>query len=661
MPTLTRRAFAAALLAACPLAFAQPESQPQQSQDAPPAFDLSKLPAPVLLGLRAETVRRSTPVVEDVVIVPSREAFVDALSRWTTNARFPILLDDDTPEARENIARFVRAFKPKRVLRWEGENVVWAQSIEAQRQIMADAVAKAWGADDFASLPSAWNEVKFVPPGVVILSESDPLCLGGLALAAGRGQIPLWLTRDADSDLPAEFSGELTEEQASAFRAEIERQLDQVGLPWNELGDTIDVLTIAVTLPGRISSELGRSNRTSPIVALSDYLGRGADGDRYAFTGLLVGDEQQAAYASMCSLFLQPSKAWMFNGYKADGVFANYDPTPARQPLADAGIEPTIDVAPFSGVQHWRRRAMRGIDAGFIHVNSSGMARNFNLNPGAATSAEIPVLNTPAIVHFVHSFSAQNVGDRRTIARRFLDHGAYAYVGSVDEPFLTAFQPPEQLLRRMFARAPLGAAARHDSAPIWKINIYGDPLTSIGEPAPRAEESADLPGATTLDSAMRDALQSREFAVAANALVLLGRDADAVRLYNAVRTNPDSSVPPALAEAAFSALFRTGDREALVHAASVIPARTMRNSPMQDMLWAALVPASSFETPTNAWAAVLRDNVRNWNLVEDAEQAAAATAAAQGPQLARAFLERLINDTENERGRTKLRELLGRY
>lgn len=664
MPTPSRRAVLLALFAflGSSATLAQNNSPPPPAPDAAPQVDLTKYPPPVVLGLRVEAVRRRIPVLDRVVIVPSREAFVDALSRWTVDARFPILLDDGTPDARENIARFVRAFKPTLVLRWEGENTIWAQSIEAQRQLMSDAVAKAWGADNLESLPSRWGELRFIPPGVVLLSESDPLCLGGLALAAGRGQIPLWFTRDDADSLPAEFGGEMTEAQAASLRATLERELDRLGLPWNTQGDAIEAITVALELPGRISSSAGQRERTNPIVALSDYLGRDANGQRYAWTGLLVGDEQQGVFSAMSSLFLRPESAWLFNGYKPDGAFNAFEITPTRQLLADAGIEPTLDEAPFSGTQHWRRRAMRGVDAGLVHVNSSGLRRNFTLNPGVATGADIPVLNKPAIVHFVHSFSAEDVSDKRSIARRFLDNGAYVYVGSVDEPFLQAFQTPTQFLQRALSLAPVAAAARHDSAPVWKINVYGDPLTTLGAAPNRITEGApDLPGSTNLDIAMRAALRDRDFATAARNLLLLGRDADLVRLYNAARANEDTTISPEFAEAAFSALFRVGDRDAMLHAAALIPSRAMHNSPMQDMLWQAMEPALDMSTPSPTLASILRDNVRQWNLLEDTEVAARATSSAEGKDLARAFVERTINDVKNDRLKARLTEILTRY
>lgn len=672
MHPATRRALpflAACLLGVTPEALAQPPVVNRGQNNATPTpFDASKLPPPVLLGARIEAIRRRIPVVDQVVIVPSKEAYVDALSRWRVEARFPVLIDDGSVVARENIARFVRAFAPSKVVRWEGENTVWAQSVEAQRNLMGAAIAKAWGVDTYSELPSAFRELTFIPPGVVLMSESDPAWTGGLALAIGRGQIPLWLTRDTDQ-LSTELTGELSQQTLDDLRSLIERELERLGLPWRGLGDAIDSITIALNMPARVSQNnpppgaqpTDDEPANGPALALTDLVGRHHSGERFAWSGILLGNEHEAAYRAMSALFLQPTRAWLFNGYKAEVAFANYALAPTRQHLDDAGLVHTIDDAPFSGIQHWRRRLVRGVDAGFVHVNTSGMRRIFNLNPGQGNAADIPILNTPAFVHFIHSFSAQDLGDRNSIARRWLDNGAYAYVGSVDEPFLTAFHPPEVFIARLRSFAPLGAAARMDTSPPWKINVYGDPLFTMGPRADRGATPPELPGASDLDDAMRDALRERRFPDAARALLALGRDADLARLYKAAIRAEDAEIDPEFAELALSALWRTGERDALLDAASRVAPQRMNNSPLQDMLWHALAPTLSVIAPTPQVSAALRDNVRTWNLVPDVENAAMATSVADSPAAARAFIEQSTSRTRNERVRQRILELLNKY
>jgi len=48
-------------------------------------------------------------------------------------------------------------------------------------------------------------------------------------------------------------------------------------------------------------------------------------------------------------------------------------------------------------------------------------------------------------VHFIHSWSAVTPDDRNTVGGRWLSNGVYAYVGSVDEPYVQAFVTPHHL------------------------------------------------------------------------------------------------------------------------------------------------------------------------------------------------------------------------
>ncbi|MFN7430706.1 MAG: hypothetical protein ACK5TP_09015 [bacterium] len=62
------------------------------------------------LGLRAQAARGLLSADTSIVITTSPAAFVDAIGTlWAAGHIVPILLDDGTPAAREDIARFTRA------------------------------------------------------------------------------------------------------------------------------------------------------------------------------------------------------------------------------------------------------------------------------------------------------------------------------------------------------------------------------------------------------------------------------------------------------------------------------------------------------------------------------------------------------------------------
>ncbi|NUQ68902.1 MAG: hypothetical protein HUU18_11580, partial [Phycisphaerales bacterium] len=75
-------------------------------------------PAQVRLGQRVDVTRRSAIALSSVVIVRDSASYIAAVSRWSPVQRFPVLIDDGTRQSTEDIARFVRAYEPTRVLRW---------------------------------------------------------------------------------------------------------------------------------------------------------------------------------------------------------------------------------------------------------------------------------------------------------------------------------------------------------------------------------------------------------------------------------------------------------------------------------------------------------------------------------------------------------------
>jgi hypothetical protein len=85
----------------------------------------------------------------------------------------------------------------------------------------------------------------------------------------------------------------------------------------------------------------------------------------------------------------------------------------------------------------------------------------------------------------IHSWSASDPDDRNTVSGRWLVNGAYAYVGSVHEPFLSAFIPPKLMVDRLKRGTPFLIAARQLQSPPWKVATIGDPLMSIAKPRQR--------------------------------------------------------------------------------------------------------------------------------------------------------------------------------
>ncbi len=561
MPRLHRFAALLALLGPVSLAGAQDAAPPAQPEPTPEdlekaeqveqgndlGFDFASLPPQIRLGVRVALVRKNIPTHRAVVIVPDASVFVEAIAEWTTDARFPILIDDGSDSARENIARFVRAYTPDAVLRWPGTGNMYAQAIEVMQQRIDDALAQSWGAENAEGLWARWQELEFAPMGVVAMSIHDPAWAGGLALAAGHGQPIAWV--DAE---PQKLGGEIALELAGAIEGAVTTLCQEKELAFLGVGDVIDAYTIAMSVPTKVASPNG------PL-ALTDCLARTEQRVRWGWVGMLPGDAQGSVYRAMCSLYLDPRSAWLVDGYESKPELNTYDVMRAVEIFRRATLNVVTDRPPSVGRNAWRTRAASGVDAGFINVNSSGQRRWFRLLKDDLDAADIPMLRVPAVVHMIHSFSAQNPDDAGSIAARWMDRGAYAYIGSVDEPYLSAFQAPAVLVRRWFQKAPLAIAARYDMVEPWKLNYFGDPLLIYGD-LPRHK-----PGVPALDNAaplaveLRAAIQERRLPDAARTLVLMGRDADAARLFTTALADPAHKASEDLAAACFFALIRAGD------------------------------------------------------------------------------------------------------
>lgn len=603
VPPVAAIAAAGVAAAQAPPAGQTPPPQPGQTQQ----LRFEELPPAMRLGLRADSVRRSAAVIRTVVLVSDPASYVEAVARWSIKGRYPVLFDDGSALMREDIARFVRAFKPDRVVRFSaadearlraerGDNApapLWPADAAGRQAMMDGALFRAWGTASAQEFVAKLAELQLPPPGVVVANPSDPAWPAALALAAGRAQPFLW------GALSGSVNGTLASDEAERFCASLETSCQNMGLPWRDLGDAVDAVTLCLNAPARVQMGVDK------IVALTDLIGRrlpdGApdreNGVRWAWAGQVFGSEAQSSYRAMCPLFLPsvPStRAWLFDGYSDTTPWNAFDMTKAGEMIRQGGgsgptgIETLVDDA-FDGVgrSHWLRRVARPIDAGLILVNTKGMSESFDLDPGICRSGDVPSLVTPAVVHFVHSWSAEAPAERATIAGRWLERGAYAYAGSVHEPFLQAFVPQPAFAARMVSYFPLGAAARLDG-PAWRIAVLGDPLLTFGPAPPTSDLTLPLEGVHDVAEDVPAALKEDRFADALDLLTLLGRDGDAVRLATALRSADPKAFTPEVARAAIPALFREGELEDLV-AASQQAAGLAGDlePPLRDFIWLA--------------------------------------------------------------------------
>ena len=636
------RRIALALAAGATIALTPPPAvaQPAGEADTPPAIQLGRR----LLG-----VWTRLPAAPTLVIVSDEESYLRALEHWELGAMWPVLIDDGSDDARENIARFVRAYAPTQVVRWSAPDLHDPDFNSLSHRVDA-MVAHAWGAPSADALDARWNELAFVPPGVVVTSEDDPAWVAGAALAAGHGQPIIWVAPP-----PGKPSQLMKAPDLESLDRAITAGLRAEPWPWESLGDAIDAVTLCLNAPGRIPAPADAKGD----FALTDRIGRHPDDRRYAWCDMIIGNQSEAAYCAMCALFLAPDSGWVFDGYD-DGYPAQFAAQNSL-PLFERRGFPVVFTAPEGAtLDVWRARCRGAIDGGFVHVNSAGYPTWFQLaRKERAYASETPLLKEPAIVHFIHSFSARGADNPATISGRWLENGAYAYVGAVHEPTLGGFVSAEMYFGRLFSGIPFGAASRYDNAPPWKIQTFGDPLIIAGPPRPRRDVEPPLEGATPLEATMKDALRDRHFAEAVTILVQLGRDEDALRLARSALEQADDADRTTIARAAIYPAFRASDTPLFIDLYELLPAETASDESHRAMLWQLLRPLALAGDPDPRVVSLLRRHIRNDSALEDATDLRPAMLDLYGKDSVDAMFLELIERTKNEKAKAKLRDAMG--
>ncbi|MCC6426078.1 MAG: hypothetical protein IT435_04585 [Phycisphaerales bacterium] len=629
----------ASLLAAAGVC-AQPTSPPQPTaKDKPAQIETHpEINAGFALGQRVSFIRGQVEIVPVVVIVPDdATSYIEAIARWTPKARFPVLIDDGTRQATEDIARFVRALKPAKVVRWEvgadfkpaeGEPAALPAGIPEhhpkQLAALADrAIARAWGFDKSSAETVAFvghlKAMNLTPPGIVLCNAEDQAWTAGLALAAGHGQPIAWIKA------PQAPGGTMSKAQADALVKSAQEAAKATGLKWEEMGDDIDAVSLCLNVPAKfpfVEGGKGGMASTTDVVGRKPFSEAGEQAPRWAFSSVIFGTRARGAYSAMCSLFLTPAKAWIFDGYGDSGGFKTFDGTEAGKLLTERGkLEVVVDDAPHQDEAAWRARSAKAIDASLVMVNSSGNADFFDLKPGRMKPADIPILGVPAAISMVHSWSAADVSARGTVAGRWFDHGAFAYFGSMEEPFLQAFVPTPFLAARLSSRFAWAAAVRIEGGHIWKLVCFGDPLWTLAPTGPRRELEPDgkfaLQGAVDLHAGLRELLKAGKLAEAAQTLVLLGRDEDVTRLVDSTLKDKPALADAEFCAAALPSTFRAGRPDLLIECYARFGENMAPNEYFQDCLWLSCRPGTPGAPKGKRVIEILEKNIRADNKERD--------------------------------------------
>jgi hypothetical protein len=610
---------------------------------------LQKLPPALRLGLRVLGVQQRARVIPAVVVVTDAGSYLDAVGSWTPGARFPVLIDDGSAASRERIAMFVRGFEGARVVRWATTpERREAEFTNVPRARLVDAMTRARG---FAAgttpeeLAAAWKAGGYEPPGVVVMHEQDAAWPAGVALAAGRCEWAAFIGARQGVDTLASPA------EADDLERQVEAAAEASGFAWRGLGDALDAVSLCLHTPNRLDKGQGE------FLAVTDRIGRSGDGvemtTRWAYTGQVFGGPSRAAYAAMCSLFIQPRTAWLFDGYPDTPPWSVYDCGKAGEVLTQAGLAVEVMDTPRQSARDWRVRAARPIEGGVVLVNTKGNDDFFDLEKGQCRPGDVPWMLRPAAAHVVHSWSATNIGNRERLGGRWLERGVFAYAGSVHEPYLSAFVPTPAVAGRLASGGAFGACVRHDEAKVWKIAVIGDPLYTLGRPAAREDGPLPLEGAVEVTANLRDLLTSGKYEEALGAMVLAGREADAVKLVTGLMEREPGAITPGAAGVAVPLLTRAGRNDLVWRAFARLDAAGRRDPSLRDALWLTSLPLLE-GNPDPAMMDLLQEHVRADMPVRDAMTLGAAWRRMRGHGEAVAMLREVRTHLPTEALRTQL-------
>jgi hypothetical protein len=397
-------------------------------------------------------------------------------------------------------------------------------------------------------------------------------------------------------------------------------------------------------------------------VAISDVVGRTAEGKRFAWTGWIFGSKAQATFIAMCSLFLERDQYWFCNTYPNTGGWAKYGVGNIPETLLTFGIDSESIDGTLAGLQE---AEVGGVTTDVAYFTTKGNPDFLDMKKERTAPTWLPILDTPAALYFLHSWSLKNPTASTTVGGTWLSRGVYAYVGSSHEPMLTAFVPPTEILRKTMSVVPFLVAARwldgqNLFSKAWRVNTIGDPLMLC--PPKNTLERTHLPpkkleGYNSVKSSAQQAMRSaittpndNTFALAITEVVLIGQDAMAGELWSSATAK--GSAGSSTAHAVLPSLFRLENTEGFLWAFSLLdkPSRFE-----QDMLWQLV--GTNDETPLQ----ILIDNLRKPYELDDLMVIKNRIAASRGVSA----LASIIDDTlktakgRNQRGLQRLRKEYG--
>ncbi|MCP4649971.1 MAG: hypothetical protein GY853_07840 [PVC group bacterium] len=415
-----------------------------------------------------ENIKLKRNIKKTVYIVPDMGSFLFYISKWTDKEIFPVFMDKDNHFTK----KFIETFKPNEVIETKKVNIG-----KIDKKKILQVLYASWTENDVLSVKDVNRNAirdnlkkrKVLPVGIVFVRLQDMGLLAGVSLACARDQlINIW---------PGGYEYEqiLKYKEKEKLRKYIRKITKEWEYPYESLYLGIDYLTFSCDLAYRYYSEFG------DVHVLDTAVNRDDQGDRFAFSGRLLGDQQQKNYQAMCSLFLKPKDVLFFNTYNTTGIPWKEYQTQEAAKLIDRKLDVGIREDKDATLSEWQQIMSKGNEFDMLFVNSSGGKYDWQVKEGKAYVDDIPD-SVPTVVYFTHSGSAADPQDADTIAGRWLKNGAYVYYGAVTEPYVQAFNPSAGTVEQVLSGETYGFSFRkhdRDYSHPWKIIYVGDPLASL--------------------------------------------------------------------------------------------------------------------------------------------------------------------------------------
>ena len=621
------------------------------------------IPWPVMLGRRVAVAESNRPIAPIVVLVPDVATYLREVGKWTPEAQWPVLIEDT-----ELAPMFIRAFKPKHVLRVPAAPPLPTDSTERE-ELMRSAVTRSWGGAEGETPEDAFEKFRWKPPGVAVTNASDPAWPAAVAIAAARG-LPLAFLSEEYGRPGAILDSQRTRQ----LQLNLEDLVSKTGYRWRDLGDDIDAVAICRSLAARTKLEpegTARNpyaDRMKGPYALLDSICRHQDGTRWAVAGWIWGNEIRSAYMAMSSIFLPRNNVWFFNGYGTSTKRKPYEVAAAAAEGTEFGFQTAVFDGKQGTLDAWLGMVMGGLNADVLFASSSGRPEFFDLAENTRGHAvDIPILQKPLALQFIHSFSLQRPMSTNTVGGRFLDHGVYSYIGSVEEPYLGAFIPPALYMKRIMHFVPFLIAGRTwagSFSTIWRLTAIGDPLMLVQPVSRRKIKVAEFPVIPDAED-VQSIAQEQMIGLKENqdgtrevieSLVLIGRDKLAAQVWKTMCGEQNLTIATDAAPAALGPLFRTREFNEFVRAYDRLPPEA-QTTQARDMLWhLAALRLSSLNDPDQIM--LLATSLRGPDVSVDLARLMPHLDRLLGPGAGRAAVQRELESTNSEEYRAALMKLM---